>query len=377
MAAGLLVLEAAPTPAAEPAAAPPPPVPSSAGEDPAPAALPRTRIIVGVAAHDPSIDQGELAQVLAGHFADTGLHYRVASLAGGGERAERAAWASSYVRERDVLAVFWIEASGDERSLYLFEPKRGTTWVRELPASSDPDELLESLGTMLRSISLWLEDGALPDMVEVEAEPAEPEPVEPKPEEIDPTHDDPTKSEPAVPPSPPPRATWALELAYAGGNLADLAPWQSGASLGLELEWPSQLVGQVALAALSPAELRPLPATTVWRLPLHVAAGYRFRAGRALRPMLDAAVVVEPMWWQAQTTPEVVGRSGRTARVAIAPGVGLRWTIRGGLGLMVHARADLRVLNADLVVSQQGRRVSRLSPHIVAAFARAGLSYAF
>lgn len=353
------------------------PAEASGGAPVEPLVLPRVEVVVGIASDDPSIERDALAEVLAGHFADTGLEYRVATF----EAASAQRWASAHIGEPEVLAVFWIEGADAERRLYLFEPRRGTTWVRELPPSTDPDELLESLGAMVRGISLWLDEGAPPEMDAAEvAPPPEPEPTpppEPAPPEPTPS---PAPLAPAlapVTPEPRPRAAWGLSLAYAGGNLAREAPWQSGGSVGVELEWPIHVTAEVGASLLRPAVLDSVPATTVWRLPLHVGVGYRFRPGRMVRPLVDLAFVVEPMWWRVQSTAEVTGRSGRTTRAAIAPGVGVRIAVWRGLGVVVHARADLRVLDADLVVFQGGRRVSRLSPDVVAAFVRGGLSYVF
>ncbi len=367
---GLGILPADARPTTEPATE------STGPADDSSDAYPRTRIIIGSSADDPGIDAEELRQALAGHLADTGLRSTVTSLGGrSGDDGKRRwlAWASRHAEERDVLAVFWIERSGDERRLFLFEPQQGTTWVRALPESSDPDELVESLGTMLRGISLFLETGPPEGMAPV-TPPAAEESKDPEESAKD-THGRPPPPIPSAP--PPPSTLWTLELAYAGGNLARDAPWQSGGSLALDIEWPVPVVGRVSVAAMSPAILRDVPRTSVWRIPVSIGAGIRFRRHHDVRPWVDAAAVIEPMWWQVRPAPGVDARPGRTVRVAVAPGAGLRWRLRGGWGLTLHARMDIRVREATLVVSQGGERVPRLSPHPVAVFARAGASYSF
>ncbi|MEM9461942.1 MAG: hypothetical protein AAGF11_47725 [Myxococcota bacterium] len=329
----------------------------------------RDRVIVGITSGDPQITGEELHEALAGHLAGTSLRHRVALLSRSGDRDTRLDWASTFVVYDDVLAVFWVSGRGERQQLYLFEPKSGATWVRELPPASDPDALLESLGAMVRYISLWLERGPPPGMVEVEPPPKPPPkapPQEPPPQEPPPRE-----------PPPPPSVRWALELHYAGGNLADPFPWQSGGGLGLEVETPVHVVGRLTASVLGPAVLRSVPRTTVWRIPLSLGVGYRFAPDRALRPLLDASVVVDPMVWQARGAPGVDARSGRGVRVAIAPGAGLRWILGRGVFLMLHVRADLWVLNADLVVSVDNRQESRLSPHPVSGLARVGVGYAF
>jgi len=361
-----------------PAEPPPPTTPASAAPNAAPVEAPRTRIVIGISAADPTIELIDLKQALAGHLADTGLSSTVATLASPNPdqpRAkrddasrERLAWASRRAQEPDVLAVFWIERVGHERRLYLFEPQEGTTWVRELPLTSDPDLLVESLGTMVRGISLWLETGPPTGMAPVP--PPEPEP---------PNSATDKRSPPTLEPTPPPAApTWGVELVYAGGNFARIAPWQNGGGLALDLEWPIQVMGRLTAAMVSPAIQRDLPRTTIWRTPVSLSAGYRFRPStRAVRPWIDASVVVEPMWWQVSPTDGVETRPGRTLRVAVAPGVGLRWRLRGGLGWVTHAQVDIRVREATLVVSQGGERIPRLTPHPIAAFVRTGLFYSF
>ena len=331
--------------------------------------LPRTKVIIGFTVDDPLVTGADLKQALAAQLADTGLQHRVATLASDSDHGLRVAWATTFEMQRDVLAVFWIEGTSEARKLYMYDPDRGKTWMRRLETSSDPDELIVSLGTIVRGISLATAAGAPSGMEEVEPPKPTVAKEEPKP---------PPKEEPKPPPPPPPKTLWSIELAYEGGNLSSNAPWLSAGSLGLDVELPFQLVARVAASMYGPLPLSGPPETTVWRLPVNVGVGYRFRhRDVAFRPMVDASLVVEPMWWQADTTPDVTAFSGRTVRIAVAPGAGFRARLWKGLGVLVHARADLRVRNADLVVSDQERRVSRLSPHGVAATARAGLYYSF
>lgn len=334
-----------------------------------PIQLPRTKVIVGFTADDPSVTRTDLEQALAAQMADTGLQHRVATLAGDSDHGLRVAWASTFEMQRDVLAVFWIEGTSEARKLYMYDPDRGKTWMRTLETSSDPDELIVSLGTIVRGISLATVAGAPSGMKEVEPPKPVPKEKEPPPPPVD--------DEPEPEPPPAPKTTWSVELAYEGGNLSSTAPWLSAGSIGLDVELPFQLVSRVAAAVYGPLPLSGPPQTTVWRVPINVSVGYRFRKGAAFRPMVDASLVVEPMWWQADTTPDVTAFSGSTVRIAVAPGAGFRARLWKGLGLLVHARADMRVRNADLVVSDRERRVSRLSPHAVAATARAGLYYSF
>lgn len=360
------------------------PQPLSAPDAPAPAeseassadgaelTYPRTRIVVGVPAGDSLVVPDALSQVLAGHLADTGLQHRVATLATGSGPLVRLAWASTYARERDVLAVFWIEGEGEDRSLYLFEPTRGGTWVRSLEGSSDADALLESLGTLVRNISLWAGEGGPPGMAEVEPQP-QPQPQSEEPE-VEP---EPVVADPPVRVAPRPPRRLTLEAMYAGGNLAATARWQSGARVGVDMEWRNHVTTGLSAALVSPATVDGTPRATVWRLPIGVSVGYRFAAGRAVRPYVDAAAVVEPLWWVGEDSPGATAINGRSARVALSPGAGLRWTIVGGFGIGAHARVDLWVFNADLVVSQGERRETRLRAHPAGALVSAGLFYSF
>lgn len=334
-----------------------------------PSAASGGRIVIGIPVRDPAVVGDELDRALGGHLAGTGLRHRVAALSDRGEVEHRLAWASTFTGEAQVLAVFWLEGTGDERRLYLFDPRAGATWVRELPSTDDSDALLETVGAMIRSISLWLEHGPPPGMAAVAASPPEPAPPPPiAPASL------PSAAAPA-PASMPPR--WGIELAYLGSTLATDVPWQSGAGLGVELEWASGAVGGLTVGALSPTLLDGAPETRLWRVPVGLSGGYRFRSGRALRPLVDGTLVAEPWRWSARTTDEAIGRSGAAVRIAVSPGVGLRWEAWRGLALLLHARADIWVLNSDLVVSIGGTRVPRLVPHAIAACARAGVGYRF
>jgi hypothetical protein len=197
-------------------------------------------------------------------------------------------------------------------------------------------------------------------------------PVQPEPAPIEPPP--PT---PAPVPVPAPRPIVTVALAYAGGNLEAAAPWQSGGSVGLDVELRSGAWIGADASLLAPARLGGMPELDVWRVPILLAAGYRFRREAAIRPGLGAGLVVEPFTWQAQSAPGVRGVSNRTVRVGLAPGADVRFRIVKGFGAHLRARADVWLLNAELVVEDAGERRSRFRPHPVGALVQAGLHYSF
>ena len=94
-----------------------------------------------------------------------------------------------------------------------------------------------------------------------------------------------------------------------------------------------------------------------------VAAGYRFRKGRALRPGLGLGFVLEPFWWRSASTPQAQGLPGETVRVGLSPSADLRWRVVHGFGFTLKVRADAWLLNADLAAEEDGMRRTRLAPH--------------
>lgn len=339
----------------------------------APSEFPRTRVVVGVRGDDRMVDAQTLDVVLGGVLADTGLSREVVSLPSQGPGTAPAAWAANRAGERDVLVVFWIDVAGDDCALFMYEVQARRMWVRRLAIPADSDALLETLGLVLRSYSVAAGEGPPAGMDEVVApEPGPaPPPSEPKSEP------EPRPTPPEEPPPSPARFGWSLGAGYAGGSLARSVPWQHGAGLDAELRWRDTVafsIGATWFAAVRPSGD---PPTRVWRMPIEVLAGYRFRPGAALRPMVGAAVVLEPLWWDATSVAGARAVDGRLLRVAAAVAADLQWRLWRGLGLQIRARVDLWVVNADLVVSQGDRRDVRLRAYPATVTALAGLFFAF
>jgi hypothetical protein len=164
-----------------------------------------------------------------------------------------------------------------------------------------------------------------------------------------------------------------IAASYAGTNFDARAPWQSGGALDVDIELPVAAFVRVGAAALQPARLAE-PRVDVWHVPIAIEAGYRFRRGKRVRPEIGAGLDVDPVLWRAR---ESAGRSGRTARVAVGPVVGLTVRVWRGLGLHLWGRADVWAHNLTLVVEDAAARRTRLRPHPVAAFLRAGIHFVF
>lgn len=335
----------------------------------APVAL--TRIEVGVAKADPALEPSAVDEVLAGHLAGTGLQ-STTSLLPAGDLVDHIEWAQQ--RADPDVAVYVVELRDNGiRSLYLVGPGGEGLWVRELPAADDPDLLLESLGAILRGTSMALGGGPPRGMEIAELPTREPDPPDPDPPDPDPPDPDPDPD-----PEPPRRKpTPSFGVSYRGGNLERAALWQSGASAFFDLELRSSVFVAATVGILAPAKSDGAPSLEVWRLPVVIDGGYRFRHGRNVRPDVGLGLVLEPLWWSAATSDgaAVRGISGRTGRLGLSPRVGLRWRLVRGLGLHVLGRADLWLLNAVLVVEDGDARTSRFRPHDVGAVFEAGLHY--
>ena len=314
------------------------------------------RIEVGVEDDDPSLESERVREVLSAHLAGTGVAADVYRLPAG-DLIDHVEWAEARAGP-DVTAVYFVERLPDgRRRLYL--TRGGGLWVRELPRADDEELLLESLGAMLRGTSVALGEEGAPRGMEAAERPAPAAPVE--------VERPATRQRPAV----------GIAVAYAGGNLDRAAPWQSGGAIALDVEFANAAWVGVGVDVFAPAKLRGQPPIDVWRIPVVVAGGFRFRKGKALRPGLGLGVVLEPFWWRPQAAPGAEAQPGQTVRVGLSPAVDLRWRVVRGFGFTVKVRADAWLLNADLAVEEAGVRRTRLAPHPAAAVLEAGLFYAF
>ncbi|MBC8067357.1 MAG: hypothetical protein IAG13_03410 [Deltaproteobacteria bacterium] len=164
-----------------------------------------------------------------------------------------------------------------------------------------------------------------------------------------------------------------IAVGYVGSSFADEAPWQSGGGVDVDVELPIPVYLRIGIALVQPTTVSP-PRLEVWRIPLAVEAGYRFRRDRRVRPELGAALAVDPMLWRGD---DPATRPGSTARVGLGPAAGLNVQVWGGFGVHVWARADVWLRNVTLVVEDESGRARRLRPHAVAALVRAGIHFVF
>jgi hypothetical protein len=336
----------------------------------------RSRVVVGTVIGDAPYDRPELQDVLAAAFASTAMSAEVKPLSGTDDLLARMQWAETSA-EAGVRAVFWVEpVDVQTHRLFLFDPTSRRTWVRELPKSDDSDALLESLGIMIGLLAAGLDEGP-PRGMQQAVLPTAPEP-EPEPEPAPVVAPPPSEPAPAEPTTPaPPRVRWVVGAEYVGGNLDAEVPWHNGVGLRVGVETPIGVIARLRPAVLVPARAEVSPRLSILRVPIALEAGYRFRRDARLQPEIGVAMVVEVFDWSADDEPGLTARSGRTARVGLGPQAGLDARVWRGLGLHLHARADIWLRNVDLVVQESAAREARLSPHPVGAVLQAGMHYAF
>lgn len=320
-------------------------------------------VVVGVVADDAPFSDPMLAQVLAAAFAGTPQSARLQTLGTGEDLLDRMDWARAIATET-TRVVYWIEPVADGRHrLYLYDPRTDRTWVRSLPQGSDAADVLDTTGAMIRGLTDGLPEGDPRGMERVE-----PPPVEPTP----PLATPPKPVEPVQPP-PKPRTHVTIAASYAGTNFDASAPWQNGGALDIDVELPIAAFLRVGASVLQPARLED-PRLDVWHVPIAIELGYRFRPGKRVRPEIGAGVDVDPTFWRAR---ESSARSGQSARVGLGPIVGVTVRLWRGLGLHVWTRLDVWAHNLELVVEDEAGRTTRLHPHPLAGFVRAGLHWVF
>jgi hypothetical protein len=320
-------------------------------------------VVVGVVADDAPFSDPMLGQVLTAAFAGTEQRPRLQTLQTGEDLLDRMDWAREVATDR-TRVVYWIEPVGDGRHrLYLFDPRTDRTWVRSLPQGSDATDVLDTTGAMIRGLTDGLPEGDPRGMERVVPPPVEP--VSP------PTSPPPTK-EPA--PTPAPKRTHVtIAASYAGTNFDASAPWQNGGALDVDVELPVSAFVRVGASMLQPARLDD-PELDVWHVPIAIEVGYRFRAGKRVRPEIGGGVDVDPIFWRAR---ESSARSGQSARVGVGPVAGLTVRLWRGLGLHVWGRLDVWAHNLELYAEDAAGRSTLLRPHPLAAFVRVGLHWVF
>jgi hypothetical protein len=332
--------------------------------DPPTSSVAASRVIVGVVPGDAPFADAALDGILDASFAATGTVAEVQTLSVDHDLLDRMEWARASA-DHDVRAIYWIEPVDEQRHrLYLFDPHTEQTWVRSLPQGSDPTDVLDTLAAMVRSLTEGMPSGAPRGMQRIETTAAPPVA--------------PTQTEPAPPPSRPPARPHArthvmLAGSYVGSSFSAAAPWQSGGGIDVDVELPTPVYLRVGIAVVQPTTISN-PRLDVWRVPLAVEGGYRFRRDRRVRPELGAALAVDPMLWRGS---DPAARPGGTARVGLGPTAGLTVQVWGGFGLHVWARADVWLRNLTLLVEDESGRARRLRPHAVAALVRAGIHFVF
>ncbi len=318
-------------------------------------------VVVGVAADDAPFSDPALDAILDAGFVGTSNTAQVRPLEPGADLLAHMEWARQAASD-GVRAVYWIEPVDDQRHrLYLFDPRTDQVWVRSLPQGNDASDVLETLGAMVRSLTEGLPEGT-PRGMEPVAVPDAAHEVVPAPAASDP------------PPSPPAtRFRLTLGVAYVGVVFDRRAPWQSGAGLDVDGEFPIAVFVRVGAAAVQPVHLSD-PGVDVWHVPIGLEVGYRFRRDRAVRPELGVGLGVDPIVWRGR---EAAGRSGTSTRVGVGPTAGLRARLWRGLGLHVRVHADVWLHNVTLVADAADGRATALRPLPVAAVTRAGIDWRF
>lgn len=339
-----------------------------AAEEPSPPAEPslpaepsrRAVVVVAVPEGDAVLRLDALRPTVRSHFAGTDLDADVRSLPAG-DILDHIAWAES-VAEGRAHAVLWVEPSRDGTPrLYLVQPSTGRAWVRRLPVASEPEVAAESLGVMARALASGLDDGEPVGMEEMVLE--------------RPAAKVTTDAEPTTPEPPPPRVEGFVALGYHGSSVSDDRRWHSGAEVRLGLRLPAGVLLSLGGAWAPRGPGQGEPAMAVQRVAVDLRGGWSFRPHPRMWPQVDASVVVEALGWSVESSPEFVGRRGTAWRVGVAPGAGVVVPLVGGLGLRVHAQADVWLRNADLVLDDGGVSRSLVRMHPAAGRVDVGFAY--
>lgn len=318
----------------------------------------RATVVIAIPEADPILREATLRPALVGHFADTRFRPELRRLPAGDILAHLE-WAEGEPTGGPSHAVLWVETGRDgAQQLYLLQPSSGRVWVRALPMASEADVAAESLGVMVRALALGLEAG---------------EPVGMREVTIERNDDDESEAEPAPPPAPV-RPDVLVAVGYHGSSVAADRPWHSGAELRLGLRLPVGLLLELGAAWAPKAAGLQEPRVDLERVPLDVRAGWQWRPHPRVHPQLDASVVAEALRWDLQSTEAIAGTRGTAWRLGVAPGAGLTVRLWRGLGLRVHAQADVWLRNASLVVIDGDERTPLTRMHPVAGRLDAGLA---
>jgi hypothetical protein len=214
---------------------------------------------------------------------------------------------------------------------------------------------------MVRALALGLEDGAPVGMQEVVIErPSEGPAVAPEPE-----------------PAPAPARTRPdvlVAVGYHGSNVSKDRRWHSGAELRLGLRLPLGLLLTAGAAWAPRAAGHGEPRVDLERIAFDVRGGWLWRPHARVHPQVDASVTAEAIRWNVRSTAEIAGRRGTAWRVGVAPGAGITVRLWRGLGLRLHAQADVWLRNAELVVLDADDRTPLMRMHPVAGRVDAGLA---
>ena len=318
---------------------------------------PERTVIVVAPVDSPPLPRQRLTEALRSQLAELGVRVVFSAAPVGSAAAEES---SSLARHRDVLAVVWLERTGEALVVHFYEPAGSSLRERRIPVATTTDAAsIEEVAVVIRSAANAL----------LERRAAEPHPVaRPAPSLARP----PRVLHPSPAPAPPPEsqgesyAPLQLAVGYTGTLYGAETPWQSGASgsvawrvgmtpwrLGAAYEWFPSLRHQTDGVTL-----------TVKRYPFEVFGGYEvLMVGlpASLRPELG--LMVEPA---VRKTEEVgaslEGTAGKTrwtwavaARLRLAVNPVSAWWIDVALG------ADFLLNPFDYVVGRQ-EEASVLSP---------------
>jgi hypothetical protein len=182
-----------------------------------------------------------------------------------------------------------------------------------------------------------------------------------------------------APPTPAPepvrtRPDVLVALGYHGSSVSADRRWHSGAELRLGLRLPVGFLLTAGAAWAPKAAGRSEPRVDLERVAIDLRGGWLWRPHPRVHPQVDASVIAEALRWELQSTPEIMGRRGTAWRLGVAPGAGVTIRLWRGLGLRLHAQADVWLRNAELVVLDGDARTPLMRMHPVAGRLDAGLA---